>query len=204
MSVESRGSLPLGTHRPQSRPGDGTELPARATRPRPAELRFDQIFHAYAPYVLGLLRRLGVGEADVEDVAQEVFTAVHQRLPEFEGRSTLKTWICGIALRRAADYRRKAHRRRETVTAELEQPAEAGQLSRVQSTQEVELLRAGLAGLGDKLRDVFVLYEVEELPMADVARILGCNLFTGYTRLRTARRRIREHFEQAGYRRGDA
>ena len=177
---------------------------SRAPQPGPAELRFDQIFHAYAPYILGLLRRLGVGEADVEDVAQEVFAAVHQRLPDFEGRSTLKTWICGIAVRRAADYRRKAYRRRETITDEVEQVDSATQLKRVQSSQEVALLREALDGLGDKLRDVFVLYEVEELPMADVVQVLNCNLFTGYTRLRTARRRIREHFEQAGYRRGDA
>jgi len=47
--------------------------------------------------VLGFVRRLGVHEREVEDVAQEVFVIVHRQLPAFEGRSTLKTWVCGIA-----------------------------------------------------------------------------------------------------------
>jgi RNA polymerase sigma-70 factor (ECF subfamily) len=63
--------------------------------------------------VLGLVRRLGVQEREVEDVAQEVFVIVHRQLPAFEGRSTLKTWLCGIALRTAANHRRKAYRRHE-------------------------------------------------------------------------------------------
>ena len=66
-----------------------------------AALDFADVFAEHGAYVLCLLERLGVHAADVEDVAQEVFLTVHKKLPSFEGRSCLKTWICGICLRKA-------------------------------------------------------------------------------------------------------
>src|SRR3954470_5698980 len=83
----------------------------------PASQTFVDVFRAHGAYVLGLLRRLGVREADVEDVAQEVFVVVHAQLAGFEGRSSLRTWICGICVRKVSEYRRKVYRRRELTLA---------------------------------------------------------------------------------------
>ena len=57
---------------------------------------FEKIYEAHASRVLRTLRRLGVRDADLEDVAQGVFVVVHRKLPEFAGRSSLKTWLFGI------------------------------------------------------------------------------------------------------------
>ena len=62
-----------------------------------------EIFRQYAPFAWRALRRLGVPDADVEDVCQEVFVVVHRKLGDFEGRSSLKTWIYGICPRTASD-----------------------------------------------------------------------------------------------------
>lgn len=162
-----------------------------------AALTFDQVFAEYGGYVLGLLRRLGVAAADVEDVAQEVFLTVHAKLPEFEGRSRVKTWVCGICLRKAAEYRRKAYRRRE-LPIDLE-PIGV-EISAADDTlvhkQRAELLLSALARLPDKQREVFVLFEIEELPILEIARTLGCPRFTVYTRLRTARAAVRAFFQE--------
>ena len=56
---------------------------------------FPEVYEAHAATVLRTLRRLGVRDGDVEDVAQEVFVVVHRKLPEFAGRSSLKTWVVG-------------------------------------------------------------------------------------------------------------
>lgn len=152
--------------------------------------------------MLGLVRRLGVHEREVEDVAQEVFVIVHRQLPAFEGRSALKTWVCGIALRAAANHRRKAYRRHERPDDFAQ---DTSMLLRQEPTQEQALERARQAAalqraldkLSDKLRDVFVLYEIEELPMLDVARVLGIPRFTGYTRLRAARSAIAAELTQS-------
>ncbi|WP_437873491.1 RNA polymerase sigma factor [Sorangium sp. So ce363] len=54
---------------------------------------FEQLFFEHAPFVWRALRRLGVHEADAEDVCQEVFMIVHRRLASFEGRSSVQTWL---------------------------------------------------------------------------------------------------------------
>ena len=160
-------------------------------------LSFPQVFRSHAPYVLGLLRRLGVPPRDVEDVAQEVFLAIHAGLPSFQGRSRLKTWLCSICFHKVEDYRRQSYRRREVVTAQ--EPAtidEETPHEGIARKQRVLLLESILARLPDAQRQVFVLYELEELPMTHVARIVDCPLFTAYGRLRSARREVRTQFDR--------
>jgi RNA polymerase sigma-70 factor, ECF subfamily len=159
---------------------------------------FVQAFQAYGGYVLQLLRRLGVREADLEDVAQEVFVVVHAQLPAFEGRSTLKTWICGIALRKTSEYRRKAYQRRERLLPDaLETHTAPEQEVGLERDERAAQLKAALAELPEKQLQVFVLYEIEELSMLEVARAVGCPRFTAYTRLAAARRALRKHFDRA-------
>lgn len=155
------------------------------------ELSFREIFDEYAPFVWRTLRHLGIAEADLDDTCQDVFTTVHRKLESFEGRSTLRTWIYGICMRVASDRRRRAHVRRERPMAEP--PARV-----VEATQEQdyahEQARALLARLLDALdedkRAVFVLYEIEGLPMKEIAEVVGCPLQTAYSRLHAARARV--------------
>jgi RNA polymerase sigma-70 factor (ECF subfamily) len=165
-----------------------------------AHATFTDVFRTYAIYVLGLLRRLGIREADVEDVAQEVFVVVHAHLAGFEGRSTLKTWISGICVRKVSEYRRKAHRRREVMLAVVpEREALSDQQEQeLEQKQQAALLQQALSRLTERQFEVFVLYEIEELSMAEVAQAVGCLRFTAYTRLHAARRAMRVFLEQAG------
>jgi RNA polymerase sigma-70 factor (ECF subfamily) len=161
-------------------------------------LSFARVFDAYASYVIQLLRRLGVGEADVDDVAQEVFLAIYRNLASFEGRSSLKTWICGICLRQASQQRRLAARSRARLTPLVGEPAiphDAEAL--VEQGEHAALLAQGLAQLTHAQRSVFVLYEIEELSIFEVAQAIACPRFTAYTRLHSARRKMRAFFERA-------
>jgi RNA polymerase sigma-70 factor (ECF subfamily) len=173
-------------------PRSDTSLGAQETVVGADPLSFAEVFAAQGAYVLPLLGRLGVDAADVEDVAQEVFLAIHKNLPTFEGRSRIKTWVCGICLRKAAQYRRKRHRLREKVGDAIpERPTDEDPEQRLERRQDAALLRAALTQLPDKQREVFVLFEIEELSMADVAQAVGCPRFTAYTRLYAARQALR-------------
>lgn len=152
-----------------------------------------QIFRAHAPFVWRVLRRLGVREADVEDVAQEVFVVVHRRLPDFEGRSSVQTWVYGICVRVASDHRRRAHVRREEATSRPpERVGSAPQGKELEAREARAILDAALGTLDEAKRAVLVLYEIEEVPMKEVAEALGCPLQTAYSRLAAARRELRE------------
>lgn len=153
---------------------------------------FDEVFRACAPLVWRTMRRLGPREADAEDLAQEVFLVIHRRLPAFEGRSKLTTWVYGICVRVAADHRRRAHVRHEAPALLPEAPVEADQPERVARREARERLDDALAGLDEDKRVVFVLYEIEELPMAEIAEVTGVPVQTAYARLYAARRLLAE------------
>ncbi|HEX6243898.1 MAG TPA: sigma-70 family RNA polymerase sigma factor, partial [Polyangiales bacterium] len=107
-----------------------------------------------------MLSRHGVAERELEDACQEVFLVVHTNLPEFEGRSRLRTWIYGIAVRMALGFRRKAYRVREQLPGELpEAGCSADQLELAERQQTLTLLDQALARLPAIKREVFALYE---------------------------------------------
>jgi RNA polymerase sigma-70 factor (ECF subfamily) len=157
----------------------------------PAALSTAQVFEEHVSFAWRVLRRLGIAEADADDVCQEVFVVVHRKLPHFAGESSVRTWVYGICLRVASDHKRLAHVRREVAT---DVPPE-GSVDPVQEDtaalrQACARLDAILDTLDDTKRAVFVLYELEELTMADVALAIGCPLQTAYSRLHAARRAV--------------
>jgi RNA polymerase sigma-70 factor (ECF subfamily) len=139
------------------------------------------------------LRRLGVPDADLEDVCQEVFVIVHRKLDTFNATATVRTWLFGIARRAAADYRKRAHVRREKIGVpsllHLTESPEAAT-----SPLELEQARAVLDEILDELdehkRAVFILFELEEMAMTEVAKAVECPLQTAYSRLAAARKQI--------------
>jgi RNA polymerase sigma-70 factor (ECF subfamily) len=163
----------------------------------PPELAFRDVYREHAAFVWRVLRRLGVPEADAEDVTQEVFLVVLKKLENFAHRSSLRTWLYGIAYRSASEHRRRAHVRSEVPT---EAPdvgaADAPQPESLDRKRARERLDAILAQLDGDKRAVFVFYEIEELAMSEVAEIVGCPVQTAYSRLRAAR----EHVEAAARR----
>ena len=152
-----------------------------------------QIFNDYASFIWRTLRHLGIAEADIPDVCQEVFLAVHRKLDGFEGRSKLSTWLYGICLRVASDHRRRAYVRRELPVSEPpHRQLDATQHEEYERAQARALLQRILDGLDDDKRAVFVLYEIEGLAMKEIAEIAGCPLQTAYSRLHAARRHVLE------------
>lgn len=161
------------------------------TDPARSAIAFEQVFAEHAAFAWRALRRLGVPEADVEDVCQEVFLIVHRRLGTFEARSSVRTWVYGICVRVASDHRRRLRRAREESWASPpEESIPPPQDQELERRRALATLDAALDALDDDKRAVFVLYEIEELPMSEVAEVVGCPLQTAYSRLHAARRRI--------------
>lgn len=159
---------------------------------------FAEVYRDNAAFIWRVLRRFGVREADVEDVCQDVFLVVHRKLGDFAQRSSVRTWLYSIALRCASDHRKRAHVKREAPTSHtIDAPIDAPQPRQVADRQARAVLDEILDALDEPKRAVFVLYELEELTMAEVAEAVGCPLQTAYSRLHAAR----EAFEAAVNRR---
>ncbi len=149
---------------------------------------FEQVYRTSFGFVWRTLRALGVDPAHIDDAVQDTFVVVHRRLAGFEGRSRLETWLFGIARRVASHHRRSAGRRRsEPLPAST--PAGGDTPFDVASRNEAtELVASLLDELDDDRRMVFALVEIEQLPVPEVAEVLGIKLNTAYSRLRLARR----------------
>jgi RNA polymerase sigma-70 factor (ECF subfamily) len=179
-------------------PGDhGLTLPSEneaADRDVPS---VRSLVRQYAPFVGRSLRYLGIGDNDVEDAAQEVFVVVHRRLGDFEGRSSLQTWLYGICVRIALAHRRKAANRKERLVDAPPAPSiPPPQHADIQRREARQRLRRILDELDDAKRSAFVLYEIERLPMKQVAEALGCPLQTAYSRHQAARKQVLDAFER--------
>jgi RNA polymerase sigma-70 factor (ECF subfamily) len=155
---------------------------------------FSELYRENVAFVWRSLRRLGVRERDVDDVCQEVFVIVHRKLWTFGTNATMRTWLFGIARRVAADHRKRAHVRRETPAAPSELDANQGRTPEGSDAIELRRARAVLDEILDELdeakRAVFVLFELEEMPMSEVAKAVECPLQTAYSRLAAARKQV--------------
>ncbi len=150
-----------------------------------------QILDEYAPHVWRTLHYCGVAPADLQDVCQEVFLVIHRKIGEFEGRSSMRTWVYQICLRVAAGYRRRARFRHEQIVAEPPELAVLPtQSEEIDERRARERLLQILDGLEPAKREVFVLFEIEEQSMTEIAETLGCPLRTAYSRLEAARKEI--------------
>lgn len=145
---------------------------------------------AHAAFVHRVLLHLGVPEDRIDDASQEVFLVVVKQLAAFEERSSPSTWLYGIC-RNVAHSTRRSLRRAEMPTDELPdavlQPAQEGELW---ARRAHARLVWALGELKEEQRAVFVLYEIEELTLEEIARAEGAPLSTISSRLRAARERV--------------
>lgn len=176
-----------------ARPGTQRSASPSSLSPDSTTAGFTAVVRAHSQYVWRLLRGMGVREGDLDDLCQETFLVVHRKLPGFEPHASLRSWIYGIALRVTADYRKRAHRKRETLMAEPpEVSSTRGPAHVLEQQQDWALLDRLMAELTEEQRQVFVLFEIEEVAMQEVSAIVGCPLQTAYSRLHAARKHIAE------------
>jgi RNA polymerase sigma-70 factor (ECF subfamily) len=168
--------------------------------PAPAHPEFRALFEQQVDFVWRVLRRYGVPERDLEDACQEVFLIVHRKLPEFEQRSSLRTWIYAIASRVAQVSRRKAYFRRELLEPDArELSADATQEDAASETRTLGMVERALRELDAEKREAFVLYELEGMNVAEVAQATGVPENTALYRLHRAREELAAKLKRAAF-----
>jgi RNA polymerase sigma-70 factor (ECF subfamily) len=153
-----------------------------------AALDFDAVYNEHAAFVFRVLRGMGVPDASADDAMQDVFLVVHRRLPEFDGRAKVSTWLFQIAVNVALNYRRRARRARDqTPVRDTLIDGARSPSDEAETTQELQALQQVLAELDDEKRMTLLLADLEERSAPEIAELTGTPLNTVYTRLRRAR-----------------
>jgi RNA polymerase sigma-70 factor (ECF subfamily) len=178
----------------------GAPAGARASGAPPAteaELLRD-IYDRELAYVWSTLRRLGIPSRNLEDLSHDVFLVVHRRFAEYDRARPIRPWLFGIAYRVAAQYHRRANVRNELLDAAVE-PAGNGStpLDDLLQKQNRRLVADALASLDLERRALFIMYEIDGVPVTEIAEQLQLPLNTAYTRLRLARRDFRDAIARA-------
>ncbi len=180
----------------------GRSLPERAAGPTdpivttgesPApDLFYETVYARELKYVRSSLRRLGVTEADLPDVTQDVFVTVYRRLSTYDRNRPIRPWLFGVAFRVAADHLRLSRHKREVipdVRLDTEDPT-PGPDDALLGQQARALARRALTQLDIRHRTVLVMHDLWDQPANEIAQALQIPLKTVYTRLRIARERF--------------
>ncbi|HVZ87858.1 MAG TPA: RNA polymerase sigma factor [Polyangia bacterium] len=154
--------------------------------------RFLAIYDLWAESVLKWIRALGGGEADREDIAQEVFLIASRRLHAFDG-SNPAAWLYRITQRQVRDFRRRAWIRRiftkdHTDAIDALADDRACPSDMLERKQSQRVLFALLSKMNTDRRAAFVLFEIDGLSGEEIARIQGVAVNTVWKRLHVARK----------------
>ena len=135
--------------------------------------------------------RFNVPKSDRLDVCQDVFLSVHRSLPSFRGQCRLSTWMFAIAARCAAHVWRRRRAEDDLLGCLLEPPPEPVPDPSLRS-ERLRVLSRLVGNLAPKKRWLLISFELKELPMREIARIVGCSEATGWARLHHARTEMLE------------
>lgn len=164
-----------------SRPSTESDEPETGS-PHPALSAFEREFD----YLCRTLRRLGVPRDDLEDLAHDVFLVLYQGWEKYDQSRSLRAYLFGIAFRVASNHFRK--RRREVSYGMIDvEDLNPRPDQLLQAQQARKLVLSALERIPLARRAVLIMHDIDQLPMADVADVLGIYRFTGYSRLRKAR-----------------
>lgn len=161
---------------------------------------FEQVYEEQADFVYSLSRRLSRGNADAEDLFQEVFLRVHRFLPKFQGGS-VRGWLRRIVVNTNSSMKRGKKNQalahldempgwKESLPDSAETPDELAERASAR-----EGLEQALARLSEDFRTVLILREVEDLDYSEIAELLNVPVGTVRSRLARARMALRKELE---------
>ncbi|HEX7505167.1 MAG TPA: sigma-70 family RNA polymerase sigma factor [Polyangia bacterium] len=172
---------------------DANQSAAPALPDAEADLRVAAMVANHHSQVWRSLRRLGLSECDADDASQQVFLVAHRRLADI-APETEQSFLLQTALRVASEFRRSLRRRREDNREDLpvvvDTAASPEELADRQRARAV--LDRALGAMPMDLRQVFVLFDLEELTTVEVSNVLHIPKGTVASRLRRAREVFRK------------
>jgi RNA polymerase sigma-70 factor, ECF subfamily len=157
------------------------------------EAAFRALYRRHTPALYRLALRLGGGDGPwAEELVQRAWIEAVEELKSFGWRSSLSTWLGGIAINCARELWREARTRGETSLEEIPAASPRG------ADERMDLERA-IEGLPDGYRRVFVLHDVEGYTHEEIGDLLGIETGTSKSQLARARQRLRAALTPTGW-----
>lgn len=178
----------------------------RALAEKHDDMTLERLYASELTYVYSFLHRLGARPAEVEDLAHDVFVTAMKRWSTFDASRPVRPWLLGIAFRTFSDARRKFSSHREIGSDDVPEVATEtlGGDVHVEQRERRELIEEALRSLEPERRAVFVMYELENVSVADISDVMGTPVPTTYSRLRLAREEFTASVRRIQLKRGES
>ena len=157
------------------------------------ETAFRELFHRYAPMLLGITRRhLGDDEL-AREIVQQTFFRLHGARRDFRDGSKLRPWVLTIAMNLVREHWRRTKRRKTSPDPDVgTRAAPEPDMLPLERQERLDAVRAALARLPDSQREVVELHWFQEHPFAEVAKIVGSSEGAVRVRAHRAYKRLKE------------
>jgi RNA polymerase sigma-70 factor (ECF subfamily) len=199
-SLETRHSSPDVSHDVNGLASATSAASATQPQSRADVLTFEGIYSQYFDFTWRVLRNLAGNSRGVDDAAQELWTVVHRRLGDFEQRSSVRTWLFGIAVNVARNQRRAESKHQAIELLPEVVPSAGGDPEAARAASETwRSLTRFLVALDEQDRAIFVSSVIEDLSAKETAEAIGVGVMIVYQRVRTLRRLAKawlEHHER--------
>lgn len=198
MSVASVKSVPASSDAIVDQEERETVLAAKSGDHAAWKTLYDRYYARVYRHIVFLTHRASIGE----DLAQETFVQAMQALPAFEQRAKFSTWLFSISNRVVHKHWRKAGRRArayEKLGSEPEAPPVHAPEATHLSKERAAALEAALTRIPDKLREAFLLVDVQQLPTDQACERLGISKGNLAVRATRARAKLREELQKDGW-----
>lgn len=161
-----------------------------------SEKKFQELYNQYHSMVRAVLYNM-TGEAFLQDLIQEAFLKIWKGLPQFDFRSSIKTWVYRVTVNVALDHLRRAPFLAHKIITDAE-AASPSLETRLLHSEEQKILQAALLEISADDRGLLVLFYFEDLNVDEISKILKIPSGTVKSRLHTARQRLRDLLSQKG------
>ena len=163
---------------------------------------FRQVVETFKDKVYNSAIGIVQNEEDAEDIAQEVFIAVHRSIHSFKGDSSLSTWIYRITLTRSLDHLRKQKRQKRWAIVKRIFQGEEEKISahsfhhpgvQLENKEKAAVLFSALSKLPETQRAAFTLHHVEELSHKEISEVMNVTTGAVESLLHRAKQNLRKH-----------
>ena len=158
---------------------------------------FKQLYQQQRDLVYNLALNYSQNETDAEEITQEVFIQVFRKAAQFQGKSSVKTWIYRITVNTSLNFLKKKKRRSWLWSEKIEETpkdfAHPGVL--LERKEQSIFLFKGIDQLPDQQNTAFLLCFIEELPRQEAAYVMGVSLKALESLLQRAKKNLRKILE---------
>lgn len=165
-----------------------------------SQAAFEALFQKHQKYIYNLLFQLTGDPSYADDLAQETFIRVYEKLPTFRAESSLRTWVSRIAINIFRQARRKRRPHSSMTLDEIRIPSKTGDPERIVIKREMQWCIAHVLQyhIPPHFREVLILRDLQDFSYAEISEILGITLSAVKTRIHRGRIAFRNHFIKGG------